>query len=112
MSSFSLSEFFVILGLGLLGAAAILPYSFALAGDKLSQAKLPLPVLALISFLQTALLIAIATGIGLLAAQPVGLSAPYIQAILTDGSSIRAVPEDSAACDCPCGTHLRAHGAA
>jgi Type II CAAX prenyl endopeptidase Rce1-like len=85
MFSFSLSEFFVILGLGLLGAAAILPYSFALAGDKLSQAKLPLPVLALISFLQIALLIAIATGIGLLAAQPVGLSAPYIQAILTNG---------------------------
>jgi Type II CAAX prenyl endopeptidase Rce1-like len=85
MSSFSLPEFFVILGLGLLGAAAILPYSFALAGDKLPQAKLPLPVLALISFLQTALLIAIATGIGLLAAQPVGLSAPYIQATLTGG---------------------------
>jgi Type II CAAX prenyl endopeptidase Rce1-like len=82
MSSFSLPEFFVILGLGLLGAVAILPYSFALAGDKLSQAKLPLPILALISFLQTALLIALATSIGLLAAKPVGLGAPYIQAIL------------------------------
>ena len=78
MSSFSWREFFVILGLGLLGAAAILPYSFALAGDKLSQARLPLPVLALISFLQSALLIAIATGIGLLAAQPVGTRARHI----------------------------------
>src|SRR5271169_6132096 len=85
MSSFSLPEFFVILGLGLLGAVAILPYSFALAGDKLSQAKMSLPMLALISFLQTAILIAIATGIGLLAAKPVGLGAPYIQAILTGG---------------------------
>ena len=83
MSSFSLSEFFVIFGLGLLGAVAILPYSFALAGDKLSQAKLSLPVLALISFLQTAILIALATGVGLLAAKPVGLGAPYIEAILT-----------------------------
>ncbi len=86
MSSFSLPEFFVILGLGLLGAVAILPYSFALAGDKLSQAKMSLPILMLISFLQTAILIAIATGIGLLAAKPVGLGAPYIQAILTEGS--------------------------
>jgi Type II CAAX prenyl endopeptidase Rce1-like len=83
MSNFSFPEFFVMLGLGLLGAAAILPYSFALAGDKLSQAKLSMPVLALISFLQTALLIAIATGMGLLAAQPVGLGAPCIQALLT-----------------------------
>lgn len=83
MFSFFSSEFFVIFGLGLLGAVAILPYSFALAGDKLSQVKLSRPVLALISFVQTALLIALATGIGLLAAKPVGLSAPYIQAILT-----------------------------
>ena len=83
MSNFFWPEFFVILGLGLLGAGAILPYSFALAGDKLSQVKLSLTVLALISFLQTAVLIAVATGIGLLAATAVGLNAPYIQAILT-----------------------------
>jgi hypothetical protein len=87
MSSFSWSEFFVIFGLGLLGAVAILPYSFALAGDKISQAKLPLPVLALLSFVQTALLIALATGIGLLAAKPVGLGAPYIEAIVTGEST-------------------------
>jgi Type II CAAX prenyl endopeptidase Rce1-like len=85
MSSFPFPEFFVLLGLGLLGAVAILPYSFALAGDKLSKAKLPLPVLGLLSFVQSALLIALATGIGLLAAKPVGLGAPYIQAILTRG---------------------------
>lgn len=93
MSSFSLPEFFVISGLGLLGAVAILPYSFALAGDKLSQAKLPAPLLALISFLQTAVLIILATGIGLLAAQPVGLSAPYIEAMLTGGSVLEPLPK-------------------
>ncbi len=86
MFSFSWSEFFVIFGLGLLGAITILPYSFALAGDNMSQAKLSRPALALISFLQTALLIALATGIGLLAAKPVGLNSPYIQAILTGGA--------------------------
>jgi len=91
MSGFSWSEFFVIFGLGLLGAVAILPYAFALAGDKISQAKLPLPVLALLSFVQTALLIALATGIGLLAAKPVGLGAPYIQAIVT-GEPVSTLP--------------------
>ncbi|HUH98469.1 MAG TPA: CPBP family intramembrane glutamic endopeptidase [Anaerolineales bacterium] len=85
MSSFSLPEFLVILALGLLGAAAILPYSFALAGDKLSRAKLSLPLLALISFLQTALLIAMAASLGMLAAQAVGLGAPNIQAALRGG---------------------------
>ena len=82
---FSLSEFMVLLGLGLIGAAAILPYSFALAGDKVSQARLSRPVLALISFVQTAVLMALATGLGLTAAGPVGLGAPYIQAVMAGG---------------------------
>lgn len=83
MISFSWSVFFVIFGLGLLGAVAILPYSFSMAGDSLSNVKLPRPVLALLSFVQTGVLIALATGIGLLAAKPVGLSVPYIQAVTT-----------------------------
>jgi hypothetical protein len=82
MFNFSLAEFFVLLGLGLFGAAAILPYSFSLAGNKLSKVKLSMPMLALISFLQTAVLITVATGVGLMAAKPVGLGVPYIQAIL------------------------------
>ncbi len=82
MSGFPLSEFFILLGLGLFGAVAVLPYSFSLSSDKLSQAKLSRPVLALISFVQTGILIALAAGVGLLAAGPVGLGAPYIQAAL------------------------------
>lgn len=85
MSNFSWSEFFVISGLGLFGTAAILPYGFALAGDKIKIAlvKFSMPVLVLISFLQTAVLIILATGIGLLAAKHVGLGAPYILAFVT-----------------------------
>ena len=83
MTAFPLSMFFVLFGLAFLGAIAILPYSFALNSDKLSQAKLPKPVLALISLLQTALLMALAVGVGLVAAQPIGLGAPYIQAALS-----------------------------
>lgn len=82
MSGFPLSMFFVLFGLALFGGLAILPYSFSLNRDKLSQAKLPQPVLALISFLQTAVLMALAVGVGLLAAKPVGLGAPYIAAAL------------------------------
>ncbi|MGE5222783.1 MAG: type II CAAX prenyl endopeptidase Rce1 family protein [Omnitrophica WOR_2 bacterium] len=79
MSGFPLSEFLVLLGAGLFGAAAILPYAFNLNRNRLSQAKLPLPVLVLLSFLQSALLTAVAVGVGLLAAQAVGLGAPQIQ---------------------------------
>lgn len=84
MSTFSWPEFFVISGLGLFGALAILPYGFALAGDKIKIAlvKFSMPVLVLISFLQTAVLIILATGIGLLAAKHVGLGAPYIMAFV------------------------------
>jgi hypothetical protein len=77
------TNFFVLFGLGLFGALTVLPYSFSLSRDKLSQAKLPLPVLALISFLQTALLIAVAVSVGLLAAKPIGLGAPLIESALT-----------------------------
>jgi len=87
MSGFPLSVFFVLLGLALFGAIAILPYSFNLNRDKLVQARLSKPVLALISFVQTAFLMALATGVGLLAAQPIGLGAPYIRAALTGGAA-------------------------
>ena len=82
MPVFPLAEFFVLLGMALVGGIAILPYSFGLAGNRLSQARLPRPVLALVGFLQTAVLMALAVGLGLLAARPVGLGAPYIQAAL------------------------------
>jgi hypothetical protein len=82
MAGFPVSEFLVLLGLGLFGGLAIIPYLFSLNRDKMAQAKLPLPVLALIGFLQTALLTALAVGVGLLAAQPIGLGAPLIRAAL------------------------------
>ncbi len=87
MSGFPVSVFFVLLGLAVFGGIAILPYSFNLNKDKLALAKLTPPVLALIGFAQTAILMAIATGVGLLAAGPIGLGAPYIQAAL-NGKSV------------------------
>jgi hypothetical protein len=71
--------FLVLFGLGVFGGLAVIPYSFAINRDKVSQAKLSQPVLALIAFAQTAVLMAVEVGVGLLAAKPVGLDAPYIR---------------------------------
>lgn len=82
MSSFPLSEFLVLLGLSLVGAVAILPYSFSLAGDRIAQSRFSQPTLALLSVVQSVVLMALAIGLGLLAARRVGLGAPYIEAAL------------------------------
>lgn len=82
MSGFPLLEFFVLFGLGLFGTLAVIPYAFSLNQDKLSQANMPLPVIALVSFIQSALLMALAVGVGLLAGRSVGLGAPHIEAAL------------------------------
>ncbi len=86
MSAFPIPLALFLLGLALVGDLAVLPYSFNLMQENLSKAKLPRPVLALISFFQTAVLMAIAVFVGLLAARPVGLDAPYIQALLSGKS--------------------------
>jgi ABC-type phosphate/phosphonate transport system permease subunit len=70
--------FLVLFGLGVFGGLAVIPYSFALNRNNLAQAKLSQPVLVLIAFAQTAVLMAVAVGVGLLAAKPVGLDASYI----------------------------------
>lgn len=91
MSGFPLSEFFVLFGLGMFGTLAVIPYAFSLNRDKMSQVKQPLPVLALVSFLQTALLMALAIGVGLLAAGAVDLGAPYIQAALAGEAVLNSI---------------------
>ncbi len=82
MSAFPLALFFVLLGLALFGAVAIIPYSFNLSAGRLAQAKLSRPVLALLSLVQSTVLMAIATGLGLLAARATGLDVPYLRLAL------------------------------
>jgi hypothetical protein len=82
MSEFPVIEFLILFGLALLGAIAVLPYSLKLSGDRLAQVKVPRPLLLLASFLQTAVLMGVATAVGLLAGRAIGLGAPYIQAAL------------------------------
>ena len=96
MSGFPINEFLVLFGMTLVGAIAILPYSLKLSGDKLAQVKLPRPVLLLISTLQTAILMAIATAVGLLAAHAIGVGAPFIEGALAGkdewGAFVSVVP--------------------
>jgi Type II CAAX prenyl endopeptidase Rce1-like len=86
------SEFAILLTAALLGGLAIIPYSLRLlSSSQRKPLKFSLPTLLLLSFLQTAVLSALAIGLGLLAAHASGLGAPYIEAALARNGSIQAV---------------------
>ena len=88
-------QFGILFAAALLGGLAILPYSLRLlnASGQSDAIKLPVPRLLLLSFLQTAVLSAIAIGVGLLAAQAMGLGAPYIEAALARNGSIKGIEQ-------------------
>lgn len=73
------SEFGILLGAGLLGVLAIIPYSLTLYGAKLEKAPIPLPLLLSLQFLQNAFFVAIAVGLGLLLARKIDLGAPLLE---------------------------------
>src|SRR5215469_17850079 len=86
------SEFAILLAAALLGGLAIIPYSVRLlAASQHKPLKFPLPTLLQLSFLQTAILSALAIGVGLWAAHAIGLGAPYIEAGLASTGSIQAI---------------------
>lgn len=68
----------------ILGSVAILPYGLRLAKEaaKSNKPKLPLPILLLLSILQNAILFALFTALGLLAAHQIGLDTLLIQPII------------------------------
>src|SRR3974377_899238 len=81
MNPISWSVFAILFTAALLGSLAIIPYSLRLlASGQRKPLKFSLPTLLLLSFLQTAVLSALAIGVGLLAAHAIGLGAPYIEA--------------------------------
>jgi hypothetical protein len=98
MNAFPWTIFFILLGAGLLGTAAVIPYALSFipkAAEKLKEntspaggenggakRKLSMPALVLISMLQSAVLIGLAVFLGLLAAGQVGLGTPILQAAL------------------------------
>jgi hypothetical protein len=86
-------EFSILFAASLVGGAAVLPYGLRLlqgAAQK-KPLKMSVPMLLLLSFLQSAVLFAIATAAGLLAAHAIGLGAPYIETALSGNGSAQAV---------------------
>jgi membrane protease YdiL (CAAX protease family) len=65
---------------GLIGVAAVMPYVLALFGATLQGLALPLPLVLTLQFVQSAIVLAIAVGIGLLVSRKIGLGAPVLEA--------------------------------
>lgn len=90
-----MTEFILFFGLGLIGAIAILPYQFSMMKDQIDEDRRnnptkkipPLPVLKLISFFQTGIIIAISAFFGVKLAPMTGLEWPIINSLLK-GTSI------------------------
>ena len=78
---FNWKLFFVVWGAAVVGAIAVIPYALTLQSAMLETLDLPMPywLLILISLVQSAVLLAIATGIGLLLARRVGLGLPIVE---------------------------------
>lgn len=83
MTAYPWMTFLVLFAAGVFGALAVMPYAISLNKDKVAQAPLPRPALYAISVVQSAILVAIATGFGLLAANAVGLGTPYIDGLVS-----------------------------
>lgn len=84
-------QFLVLFGAGWLAALAVIPYQLALLPADASGKAPPLAVLILIAIVNVTPQVAVAAGIGLLAARAVGLRAPLSEAIATGGDLRLAV---------------------
>lgn len=86
MPIFSWSEGAILCGAALLGIVCVTPYTLELSRDMLKKAQermhRPLWVLALLQGAQSFVLMAVATGLGLLLAHHIGLGAPLLEGLL------------------------------
>ena len=90
MFGFSWSEYALLCGAALLGIVCVIPYTLELGRDALAKAQermhRPLWVLALLQSAQSLVLMAVATGLGLLIAHHLGLGAPLLEGVLAGKS--------------------------
>jgi hypothetical protein len=93
MTSIYWTEFGILFVAAFLGALAVMPYSLKLLNTsaRSKPLKMSLPVILLLSLLQNAVLFAIVTGVGLLAAHAIGFGAPLLEAALMGSVSIQAL---------------------
>jgi membrane protease YdiL (CAAX protease family) len=76
----------ILLG-GTLSVLAVLPYAFSLQQDLLQSVPFSLPVLALLSLLQSTVLLAIASSLGLSFAKKVGFKFTILEQVLSGKSN-------------------------
>jgi len=74
VENFNWTQYLIILSGAIFGALCIMPYTFQLNKDKLAEAPMSLPKLALISAIQGIIVFAIVTFLGLNATNAIGLS--------------------------------------
>lgn len=79
--------FLIIWLAGILGTLAVLPYAFYLQQDILQSVPFSLPILVLLSLLQSSVLIAIAASSGLFFAKKVGFTFPVLEQVLLRGGN-------------------------
>src|SRR4051812_36655367 len=88
--------FAVLYGLGTFGIIAGLPYVFALLETFLSKSPtalpFPVPVLYVLQFLQSSIILAIAIWLGLVAARKIGCPTPIIESWLAGERVVKRLP--------------------
>ena len=87
-------EFTILFVATLIGGAAVLPYGLEILKSSAEKKplKMSMPKLILLSLLQTAVVFAVVTGLGLFLAHAVGLGAPYIEAFIGHTTPPAIVP--------------------
>lgn len=86
MSAFFWPEFAILCGAGVIGIACVMPYTLELTGDAFRKAqermRQPRWVIVLLQSAQSFVLVAVATGLGLLLAHQIGLGVPLLEGVL------------------------------
>ena len=77
--------FGILLALGLLGTIAILPFALTLQAEVLAEVPLAMPVIILLSLMQSTVLLSIAIAVGLVASKRVGLELPTFNRLARSG---------------------------
>ena len=82
MNKILLNKFALLWGLGLIGVVAVMPYALSLQAETLIEIPIPLPVLILLSLVQSGALIAVVVFFGIKLSAKVGLQTPLLDTYL------------------------------
>jgi hypothetical protein len=87
-------EFGILYAGALTGGIVIMPYVLKLLNTAAQSKPLKMPIrtMVLLSFLQTAVIFAVVTAVGLAAAHAIGLGAPYLEAAITGSVALGMAP--------------------